>query len=173
MVQRLHSAFNSQFSTEHPAIAIPQTPEALTPSTTNASNTSTCRSSQVPPREESQETPSLRSASRRAAEVTKAANMLVMPACDESNEQSTSPIVGAGPPVWCLSATPSLERDNTSGFRPDSPIPIQDLLGQMEPFDFDTFLHQDDTTEQKTPHSELHCYQQVCWNYTSDGVEPF
>jgi hypothetical protein len=41
MVERLHGAFNNQFSTQRPAIAIPPTPKVLTPSTTNASHTST------------------------------------------------------------------------------------------------------------------------------------
>jgi len=144
MVQRLHGAFNNQFSTHNSAIIIPPTPEDLTPPTTNASNTSTGRSSQAPQREEYQETPSLRSASKRVAEATGVADNSDEPIGDESNEKAASSTANTSSPVWPLSATHIPENDNNSIFPPAPPIPLRDLLGQMEPFDFDSFIEQDD-----------------------------
>jgi hypothetical protein len=155
MVQRLHGAFNNQLSTPNSAIVIPPTPEVLTPSTTNASNTSTGRSSQAPAREEYRETPSLRSASRRVAEVTGVADNLVEPIGDEGNEPLASTTIDTGPLIWPLSATHIPESDNDLVLRPGPPIPLQDFLSQMEPFDFDKFLEQDDAAELKFSQSDL------------------
>lgn len=147
MVERLHGAFNNQFSTQRPAIAIPPTPEVLTPSTTNASHTSTGRSSQVPLRKEYQETPSLRTASRRIAEATGGASNLLEPVGDESDGQPTSTTIATGPPLWQLFATHISESCSASGFGPVSPIPIRDLFGEMEPFGFDQYMEQNEATD--------------------------
>jgi hypothetical protein len=170
MVERLHGAFNNQLSTQRPAIAIPLTPEVLTLSTTNASHTSTGRSSQVPLREEYQGTPSLRTATRCIAEVTGGAGNLFESIGYESDGQLISTTIATGPPPLQLFATHTPESGSASGFGPVSPIPIRDLFGEIEPLNFDQYMEQNEATDLNI--SQLEGYDGLsAWNYNLEIAE--
>jgi hypothetical protein len=152
-MERLHGAFNDQFSTQHTASIIQPPLEVLTPSTTNASNVSTSQSLLIPAPEES---PSSRNVARRVEEATALDNYLTDPISDEANE------TGTGFPAWPLSESRISESDN-AGARPDLPIPRRDLFDQMEPFDYNQYMQPNEDAELNNPQPELDG-DQFAWN---------
>ncbi len=103
-------------------------------------------------------------------EATGRANNVLEHVYDESDGQPTSKTIGTGPPVWNSSATNILESGSASEFGPVSPIPIRDLLREMEPFDFDQYMQQNEATELNISQSELYGGPYF-WNYNPEVAE--
>jgi hypothetical protein len=112
----------------------------------------------------------LRIASRRIAEVTGGASNLLEPVGDESDGQHTSTTISSGPPLWQLFATHIPESGSASGFGPVSPIPIRDLFGEMEPFDFDQYMEQNEATDLNISQAEGYDGPSA-WKYNPETAE--
>lgn len=145
MLERLHGAFNNQFSAQHAAVVILPPLEVLTPSTTNASNTSAGQSFPAPPREES---PSLRNGSRYIENATGLANNLIDPVSDEAIEMD--PEISA----WRLSTSHVPDSDSAAGTGPVSPIPRGDLFCHTEPFNYNQYMPTDEDAGLNVSQSE-------------------